>query len=353
MKIAFSVFYLLAAGQGFMMGLVPMKKIKLRALGFALSGLILIVSLQLLIYGLSYSMLIVHFPHLWGVSSVAFYLIAPLFYFVFKSKSVKKFRFSWSDLIHLFLPILFIIAKSPFFFRTAEDKRIVLEGIQEMTPSLSTNSLILSIVALTQLIAYAVASYRLIKKNDDKSNKEDMMLFRVIITYIIVFTIYKVSIFSGFGYYSLICHLCKVLMGISVYTVAYTFLVSTSSQKYRNSNLNMSFAASIKKGLNKLMIEEQVFRDNQLSLETLAAKLNCTTHELSQLINQHFEKGFSSFVNSYRVEYAKASIENNPSQKLWQIGLDAGFNNRITFTNAFKKELDCTPSEFRKSRLVD
>ncbi len=351
MKIFFSVFYLLAAGQGFMMVLVPMKRIKLRMLGFALAGLILIVSIQLFSYGLSYSMLIIHFPHLWGVSSIAFYLIAPLFYFVIKSMSDKKFRFYWKDLFHTLPAFLFIIVNSSFFLRTAEDKRGVLEGILEMTPSLSTSSLILSIVALIQLVAYAGASYRLIKKENDQNYREGMMLFKAIIIYIVVFTIYKVSIFAGFGYYTFICHLCKTLMGLSVYFVAYTFLVSANSKKYRNSTLNVSFANSIKQGLNDLMVDEQIYRDNQLSLETLATKLNCTTHELSQLINQHFEKGFSSFINGYRAAYARASIENDPSQKLWQVGLDAGFNNRITFNKAFKKEFDCTPLQFKNSRV--
>ena len=349
MKIAFSVFYLLAAGQGFLMALVPMKRIKFRMLGFSLAGLIFLVSIQLLSYGLAYSMLLTHFPHLWGVSSIAFYLIAPLFYFVFKSKSVAKFRFRPIDLFHLLPVLLFIVFNADFFFRTGAEKRQVLEGIQQLTPSLSTTSLIMSILAFFQLIVYAAASYRLINKGGEQKEAEDWTLFRVVVIYIIIFTTYKVSIFAGFGYYTLICHLCKVFMGLSVYFVAYTFLVSANSKKYRNTNLSTSFAATITKGLSRLMNEEKIFRNNQLSLETLAAQLNCTTHELSQLINQHFGRGFSSFINSYRVEYAKESIKNNPSQKLWQVGLDAGFNNRITFNNAFKKEFDCTPSEYKRS----
>ncbi len=350
MKIAFSVFYLLAAGQGFMMALVPMKRIKFRMLGFSLAGLILIVSIQLLSYGLSYSMLIVHFPHLWGVSSIAFYLIAPLFYFVFKSKSVSKLHFRKIDLLHLLPAVLFIIVKSDFFFRAGEDKREILESIQVLTPNLSTTSLIMSVLALIQLVVYAAASYRLINKNGENKG-EDMALLRVVMVYIFIFITYKASIFSGFGYYTLICHLCKVFMGLSVYFVAYTFLVSSNNKKYRNTNLSSSFAANITKSLSRLMDEEKIFRNNRLTLETLASRLNCTTHELSQLINQHFGKGFSSFINGYRVEDAKESIKNNPSQKLWQVGLNAGFNNRITFNNAFKKELDCTPSEYKKSRI--
>jgi AraC-like DNA-binding protein len=35
------------------------------------------------------------------------------------------------------------------------------------------------------------------------------------------------------------------------------------------------------------------------------------------------------------------------------LGLEAGFNSKSTFYNAFKRKFDVSPSEFRKNRGVD
>ncbi len=45
---------------------------------------------------------------------------------------------------------------------------------------------------------------------------------------------------------------------------------------------------------------ERHFLDAELLLAALSERLNASTHHLSQVINEQFNKSFSEFVNEYR-----------------------------------------------------
>jgi AraC-like DNA-binding protein len=78
---------------------------------------------------------------------------------------------------------------------------------------------------------------------------------------------------------------------------------------------------------------------------------------LSNIINRHFACNFFEFINSYRVEEAKAMLADATlaNKSMLDIMLDVGFNSKATFNTLFKKKTGMTPSEYRKtmqSRIV-
>jgi AraC-like DNA-binding protein len=93
---------------------------------------------------------------------------------------------------------------------------------------------------------------------------------------------------------------------------------------------------------------KQGYSINEFSLTLgLPAKL------VSFLINNHFDKNFNDFVNSYRVAYVvdciKAGELNNYT--LYALAARAGFANKTSFVNAFKKVHNCTPSQFIANKV--
>ncbi len=87
-----------------------------------------------------------------------------------------------------------------------------------------------------------------------------------------------------------------------------------------------------------------------ISLKKLAEKLNTNTSYLSGIFNTVYKKGFSDFVNSYRIKEAVKLFDNPDFDKLSTdaIGIEAGFNSGKTFVRVFKKQIGVTPSYYRK-----
>lgn len=93
------------------------------------------------------------------------------------------------------------------------------------------------------------------------------------------------------------------------------------------------------------------YLDRQYSLQQLAQELSIPAQYISAVINEFEKINFSDFINSYRVKYCLELLSNNDhkNQTLEAIAAESGFNNRNTFTTAFKKVMGQTPSAYIKS----
>jgi AraC-like DNA-binding protein len=111
-------------------------------------------------------------------------------------------------------------------------------------------------------------------------------------------------------------------------------------------------AERVKNELVHLLRDERLYRDDGLTLLTLAEKLAVTPHQLSWIINEELHVSFPSLVNGYRVEEVKSRLAEPSSEKtsILQIALEAGFNTKASFNRAFKAHTGMTPSQF-KGRL--
>lgn len=101
--------------------------------------------------------------------------------------------------------------------------------------------------------------------------------------------------------------------------------------------------------LKQFIHEEHIYRDSNLSQDTVAEKLGISVGYLSQIINTVTQKNFKAYINGFRVEETKRMMLDTEFDKysLLSIGLESGFNSKTTFYNSFKKETGYTPSEFK------
>ncbi len=104
----------------------------------------------------------------------------------------------------------------------------------------------------------------------------------------------------------------------------------------------------------QLLEKEKMYRQPELSLIMMADKLNISSTYLSQLVNTLSDNNFSDFINLYRVRDAEHKLTNSDFSKytILAIGLEAGFNSKSAFYNAFNKHTGITPSEYREKRFV-
>jgi ligand-binding sensor domain-containing protein/AraC-like DNA-binding protein len=120
--------------------------------------------------------------------------------------------------------------------------------------------------------------------------------------------------------------------------------------KHRGLTPNRQFVDECIKKLTYLMEVEHLYRESEMSLPLLAEKLSVSPHLLSQVLNERLNRGFSDFINSYRIEEAK-SIFHEPGgekAKVELVAFDVGFNTVMAFYNAFKKFTGMTPARYKK-----
>lgn len=106
--------------------------------------------------------------------------------------------------------------------------------------------------------------------------------------------------------------------------------------------------------LERHMREQKPFLASTLTLERLAKQLAIPPRTLSKVINRHFGQNFFEFINLYRVEEAKKRLlaDEYMDQTILKIMLSSGFNSKATFNTFFKKQVDMTPSQYRKLKAA-
>lgn len=127
-------------------------------------------------------------------------------------------------------------------------------------------------------------------------------------------------------------------------------LARNGKVKYNNSQLDHAYVKECIKKLDYFMEIEKVYRDENISLQSLSKKIAVTPHQLSRILNEKLNKNFPDFINTYRVEEAK-NILADPKQadrKILTIAFDVGFNTKVAFNTTFKKHTKMTPSQFKK-----
>lgn len=102
--------------------------------------------------------------------------------------------------------------------------------------------------------------------------------------------------------------------------------------------------------LERLMKNEQLYLDPQLSLQKVADQLGISAGYLSQIVNVATQQNFNSYVNRFRVARIKEMLVDSDFDhyNLLGIGQEAGFSAKSTFYASFKKETGMTPSQYRK-----
>src|SRR5215475_3957907 len=105
------------------------------------------------------------------------------------------------------------------------------------------------------------------------------------------------------------------------------------------------------KRLEQLMTKERIFRQEGLTIGTMASRLAVPEERLRRAIHEGLGyRNFNAFINHYRLEDAKTALS-DPTQHdvpVVTIAMDAGFRSLGPFNRAFKADTGITPTEYRR-----
>jgi len=102
--------------------------------------------------------------------------------------------------------------------------------------------------------------------------------------------------------------------------------------------------------LERLMIHERQFENEELSLASVAELLKLSSHQLSELINTEYGYGFPRLVREHRVRAAKSLLVAEPSASVLAISMMTGFKSQSSFYTAFKDSTGESPGSYRSKR---
>jgi len=105
----------------------------------------------------------------------------------------------------------------------------------------------------------------------------------------------------------------------------------------------------IRKRVLYLFEVERIYRQETLSLNALAERLEIRPHHLSWILNARIGKTFSDFLNQYRIEEVKKRLSDpgERDQTILDIAFCVGYNSKSAFNKTFKAFTGKTPTHFR------
>jgi AraC-like DNA-binding protein len=306
------------------------------------------------------------YPHLSRIHDPFPFLAIPLLYLYIKTLTSKGSSFSKKEYIHFIPFILCVLYLIPYYFKSRADKlQFLIAEYYYPSPGwwyyIRSGVLILLAAFYLIFIIRAIVTFTR-EVGEQPSSAEKSILFQIRF-----FVWGFVLLFAGGVLRYLLDHTARtnllVPLGASLFIYAIGYLSFRHPQtlsevvepppvkKYGRSRLSPETAQRYLKRLLQSMETEKLYLDSSLTISKLSERLSIPTPHLSQIINERLGQSFVDFINTYRVEEAKKRLL-DPARKhisVLAIAEQVGFNSKSSFNSVFKKHVQMTPSEFRKS----
>lgn len=293
-----------------------------------------------------------------------------LLYFYTKAQTQPSFRLRKKDLIH-FIPVAIQIGFSVF----VRLQNLYWDGTRESLSWLGyygyvvwMNNSTIYIVASILIIFYAYKSQKLLYSINESLEIGAIKLAwikRIINSFLVYFIlvllvllidliVYKSAnegsyfYFNRFYYYPFF-----IGMAILTYWIGLEGFSRRNDPELSIKNListeELERLKIISDKLSKAMEVDKLFKDQELSLNSLAKQLNIKSYLISRSLSEVFNKRFNDYVNGYRVKEVQSLLQDPKNSKytLLSLAMDAGFNSKSSFNRAIKKQLGISPSELK------
>ena len=342
----------------------PISRVLIGSFIFIHSFFILHISINAANYFFAY-------PHSYLMSTWGTFMYGPLLYFYIKRTSLK-YTFKPIDLLHL-IPTGFLLVYliSDVYTMSAQSKIVLMlsrmqNGLGPQDSDRLVVLVILKIISLTVYGFFIGQAYNRGKKREQlnsKSLKWQKNLYIIHILYVLTYTAYGLVVINGYsnGWLYDISTASMAIMVLyvgysaniqpDVFNGVYSYNSNKLFPKYEKSGLTPSLSLELKESLVHLFAEDKIYKENTINLDMVAEKLNTTRHNASQVINEHFNVSFHEFVNIYRITEAKRLLVDDHTKKLniINVAYEVGYNNKVTFNKAFKKDTNLTPTQYQRT----
>lgn len=318
------------------------------------------------IFFLSESQLIYSVPHLFQTSLIGGLLYLP-FTYLFVRSNVCGNGLTWKDLIHVLPLAVFLVDYSVIYFLPASEKLQLIAADRNSVYQFNEGWLFSGSTHRTSrlllFITYSGLQFNLALRSKDPSRRR--ILYYLAAQFLMVFYyfyfVYQLADDPlAWRSVSVVLSACLVVIAVSLMLhphILYDLKEPVSSiakEKIagrRNLN-NEKRVEQICRRLETYMTSESPYLRQGYSLSELSAALNIPSYQLSAILNQYIKLSFQEYLNKHRIAYCKNRILDGAAEliTLEALAYECGFNNRNSFTAAFKQFSGTTPSDFLKAQ---
>ncbi len=315
---------------------------------------VILFQICLIVNGMHYT-----HPRLLAFHVTALYFMAPVIYcadylVILPVEAMPR------KMAFLFVPVVVGLAGDIAFLAMTDDAMVsLLRRLFSGVPGCDVMAAHIVIAgAGIQLVIYLGFLFK--KFITTRKSGENIVIFYVMTSSIVVIAALTAVTILGYltGSYTLLrwgANLAGLLV-ICAYLVSLRYpkilqlLMFEAEKKYVvRSLLDQVNVPSLVRELNRLMDDERIYTDDQLTLRDLADELSISPHQLSQLLNERLNTNFNTFVNQYRIRDAKEMLLQQPEKTVLAISLEVGFNSKSAFYEAFSRFTGVSPQNYRKS----
>ncbi|WP_245763792.1 helix-turn-helix domain-containing protein [Pseudoalteromonas denitrificans] len=326
---------------------------------------------ELFIYSGAY----VYAPGLAGAQFPFRVLLGPALYFyahatMSPDKAISKG--GWA--LALSGPMLVLLAMIPFIFMISPAEKLALANPLTRDPELwkiavftclFTTLVFISFTLLFLVMAFKLHNnhqQQLLERFSDIEQRSLAWFTPILVIWGAVWLMYAVEFSLGaLGWFWFGSG--KLLPILEVFALA-IFIQKALSQKVLNQSekglprasqpraalLSADKMQLIATKLERAMIDDKLFLQDNLSLNKLSESISETENHISETLSQFLHTKFFQFVNGFRIEEAKRALQDS-DKLITSIAFDVGFNSKSTFNTAFKKIVGNSPSAYRNSLL--
>ena len=366
------ILFAIGAAQGVVFGLILLRSKRQNALvNRLLAAILFLLSYRLTVqtlrlFGLGY------YDEWYYITLDFSWINGALLYFYVKAQLIPNFRIRRTDGIH-FLPVVIQVGFSIF----VRLQNIYWDGTRESLSWLGywgyvvwMNYATIYIVASFLIVIYALKSQRLLNAPDHTvaiDPKRIVWLKTIILSFKVYFAlvlavlltdllIYNVTLGKAYFYFERFYYY-PFFAGISILT----YWIGIEGFKRKDSRgLTPKQELSLTKrhqleeiaaSLNRLMEEDQLYKNPDLSLRMVADHLQVKPYLLSNCLREILNSRFNDYVNAFRVDEVKRLLKapENNKYTLLSLAMHAGFNSKSSFNRSVKKHLGISPSELKTS----
>jgi len=338
-----------------------------------LKGLLLLLLIHLAGELFIYSGAYVYAPALAGAQFPFRVLLGPALYFYAHATMSPDRDISkrvWA--LVLSGPVLVLLAMIPFIFMISPAEKLALANPSTRDPELwkiavltclFTTLIFISFTVLFLVMAFKLHNChrrQLLERFSDIEQRSVEWFTPVLLIWGAVWLMYAVEFSLGalgwfwFGSGKLLPILEVFALAIFIQK-ALSQKVLTQSEKGlprasqpRAALLSADRMQLIASKLERAMIDDKLFLQDNLSLNKLSESISETENHISETLSQFLHTKFFQFVNAFRIEEAKRALQDS-DKLITSIAFDVGFNSKSTFNTAFKKIVGNSPSAYRNS----
>ncbi|AEE53589.1 AraC family transcriptional regulator [Haliscomenobacter hydrossis] len=315
------------------------------------------------------------YPHLFSLLDPFIFAVAPCLYWSVFHFTQPDRRFYPQSLLHFTPAMLLFVLSIPAFLESEKEKLELIKILSVPKDKINTVAIVAFSIVFLQCILYLSFSFieilkhqkrlQLITSNKAESDLNWLKYFLLVIAVLLGLWMLEIGFFKTFAGaemswgYLLGCYFLgyHAIRQKEIFPFASQDLQDIHEIMQENESLVHStsiFDPDQKERLIQLIENEKPYLDPELSLPKLAKMMNCSTHELSNLINRGFERNFYQLINAYRIEESKHLLldEQLSHLNILAIGFEAGFNSKTTFNTTFKNLTGMSPLEYRKQHLL-